>query len=303
VIRPNDYSLTEERREAVRKHAKRALTRADALGSIPVPIADVIEAAKLIVAEEHLEEDGLIAEFRRKAKRAGHTLRRALSKVLGVLDSAARVIYLDRTVHVARRAFLKLHETGHAVLPWQAKIFAITEDCEKTLAPEVADEFEREANTFAAEVIFQLDAFTEEANQHAFNILVPVKLSRRYGASIYMSIRRYVTENHRACAVLVLEPPKYCEGGGFVADFRREVVSPSFREKFGKLDWPSSFGPADELGRLVPIGGRKMSCPREITLVDRNRARHRCMAEAFTQGHQVFILIHAASTLNSRVAV
>ena len=304
MAKPNDYSLPASQRDLVRKHAERALREAGAFGCFPTPISDIVEAAKLVIADEHLEEEGLVARFRRSAKTAGHSLRRALSKVLGVLDTAARIIYLDRTVHIAKKAFLKLHETGHAVLPWQRDIYAITEDCEKTLAPEIADEFEREANTFAADVIFQIGAFTEEANQHAFNILVPVRLSKRYGASIYMSIRRYVTENHRACAVLVLEPPQYCATGGFAADFRREVTSPTFRHQFGLLDWPTSFGPGDEIGRLVPVGGRKMSSPREISLVDRNKVRHRCIAEAFTQGHQVFILIHAVSTLTrTRLAV
>lgn len=297
MVRPDDYTLSASQRALVRQHAERTLRQAGALGRFPTPIADIVEASRLLIAEGQLEEDGLITRFRRKAKSAGHHLRRALSKVLGVLDTAARIVYLDRTVHVAKRAFLKLHETAHAVLPWQCDIYAITEDCEKTLAPEIADEFEREANTFAADVIFQINAFTEEANQYAFNILVPVKLSRRYGASIYMSIRRYVTENHRACAVLVLEPPQYCKDGGFVADFRREIVSQEFRCQFGQLKWPSSFGPDDEIGRIVPLGGRKMSGQRGLTLVDRNGVRHQCVAEAFTQSHQVFVLIHATSTL------
>jgi len=129
-----------------------------------------------------------------------------------------------------------------------------------------------------------------------------VRLSKRYGASIYMSVRRYVTKHHRACAVLVLEPPLACERRGFVSQFRREVVSPEFLRQFGTLSWPESFGPDDEIGAIVPIGGRKMSRPRDITLVDRNGVRHRCMAEAFTQKHQVFILIHAVATL-TRTAV
>jgi hypothetical protein len=33
--------------------------------------------------------------------------------------------------------------------------------------------------------------------------------------------------------------------------------------------------------------------------VDRNGVRHECIAEAFTQKHQVFILIHAVKTLTA----
>jgi Zn-dependent peptidase ImmA (M78 family) len=304
VAKPDDYSLADAQRGLVQQHARRALRAAEALGRFPTPIADVIAAANVIVADEDLLNESLLARFRKRARDAGHSLRRAISKVLGVVDVVARVIYLDRTIHAAKQTFLKLHETGHAVLPWQRDIFAVTEDCEMTLAPDIADQFEREASAFAADVVFQIDAFTEEANQSAFNILVPVRLSKRYGASIYMAVRRYVTENHRACAVLVLEPPRICSSRGFVADLRREVTSPVFRRCFGELDWPASFYPDDEIGALVPTGGRKMSRPRAINLVDRNGTKHHCMAEAFTQGHQVFILIHSVATLTGiRVAV
>lgn len=297
MARPDDYSLADAQRRLVQQHAKRALLNAAALGRFPTPVADVIAAANVVVAEEPILDDGLLARFRKRAKTAGQALRRAMSKVMGVVDVIARVIYLDRTIHAAKQTFLKLHETGHAVLPWQRDIYAVTEDCEMTLAPDIADQFEREASTFASDVVFQIDAFTNEANQCAFGILVPVRLSRRYGASIYMSVRRYVTENHRACAVLVLEPPQACSRHGFVADLRREVASAEFRRCFGSLKWPTCFHPGDEIGALVPMGGRKMSRPREITLIDRNGMRHRCIAEAFTQSHQVFILIHAVATL------
>src|SRR6185369_13111092 len=108
---------------------------------------------------------GFLAKLRQKA---GSALRRALSKVLGVLDVVARIVYLDRSLYLVKQTFLKLHETAHAILPWQRKIYAVTEDCEKTLAPEISEVFEREANVFASDVLFQLDAFTNEANDHEF---------------------------------------------------------------------------------------------------------------------------------------
>src|SRR5436853_7767004 len=103
-------------------------------------------------------------------------------------------------------------------------MFVVAEDCEMTLAPDVAELFDREANAFASEVIFQLDAFSNEANDHNFNILVPVRLASRYKASIYASIRRYVTGNRRPCMVLVLEPPQLCSRRGYVAKFRSDVL-------------------------------------------------------------------------------
>lgn len=192
---------------------------------------------------------------------------------------------------------LKLHETGHAVLPWQRDIYAVIEDCSKSLDSQIADQFDREANVFASEVLFQLDGFGREAADSEFGIRVPLKLCRKYGASIYATVRRYVSKNTRACLVLVVNPPEIAGRHGFTATLRRVVASPLFIKMFGDMDWPAVFTPADEIGAMIPLGGRKMSRPREILLVDPNGVRHQCIAEAFTQTHQVFILIHAVRTM------
>lgn len=284
----------------IRKHARLALESASAFGRFPTPVTDVLEHAKVVVAEEDALDEGFLARMRRKAT---GSLRRALSKVYGVLDVVGRIAYIDRTLHVVKQTFLKLHETAHAVLPHQRKLYALVEDCEKTISPEVSEQFDREANVFAAEVLFQLDTFAEEARSQPFGIAVPLKLSRKYGASIYASVRQYVCKSPSACCVLVIDPPELAHGDGFVAALRRVVTSPAFDCRFGTLKWPHSFTPADQIGAAIPIAGRRMSRPRGCNLVDRNGTRHECVIEAFTQQHQVFVLIHAAPTLTRKVVI
>lgn len=300
MVRPDDCSISKDQRKLIRKHARQALRKADAIGAFPTPVDEVMEAAKVFVADEDLADEGFLRRMRRAAKSAGQTLKRALDKVLGVVHVAARLVYLDKAVHAAKLPFLKLHETAHAVLPWQKDIYAVTEDCDKTLAPEIADEFEKEASAFATEVIFQLDEFTNEAAEHDINILVPVKLKKKYGSSIYSAVRRYVATHHRACLVLVLEPPVVHQDLGFTCVLRRVVASATFQEHFGELDWPEYFSPDDQIGAAVPVGGKRMSAHRRVTLVDRNGNRNECVAEAFTQSYQVFVLIHSMKTLAKR---
>lgn len=151
---------------------------------------------------------------------------------------------------------------------------------------------------FAAEVLFQLDTFAQEAEQKEFSILTPVGMSKKYGASVYASIRQYVSKNLRACTVLVLNPPELVEGDGFRATYRRSVPSPSFLELFGVIEWKDYYTPDDEIGAIIPVS-KRMSGQHLIALHDRNGDRHECIAEAFTQGHQVFILIHAVRTLTA----
>lgn len=286
--------------ELIRTHARAALERADALGRYPTPVQDVMDRARVAVADHDLFDAGLLSRLTRKA---GGVLKRALSKVLGVLDAKARLVYIDKALKVVKQTFLKLHETGHAVLPWQRDIYAVIEDCEKTLDPETSEQFDREANQFASEVLFQLDTFTNEVNAEPLDIKVPLKAGKRYGASAYASIRRYVSKHHRACAVLVLERPEFTAGVGLVSRLRRFVPSPSFMSTLGELSWPAEFTPADQVGALIPLGGRRMSAPRALPLRDANGTLHECIAEAFDSGHYVFILLYVAKALTARSIV
>jgi hypothetical protein len=231
-------------------------------------------------------------------QKAGDTLRRALSKVIGLFDARERLVFIDRSLYAVKQTFVRLHETGHGCMPWQRDLYAVVEDCEQSISPEVADLFDREANVFAAEVLFQLDTFVQEAEEKEFSILTPVRMSKKYGASVYASVRQYVSKNPRACAVLVLNPPELVEGDGFRATYRRNVASPSFLELFGAIEWKDYYTPDDEIGAIIPIG-KRMSGQHVIVLHDRNGDRHECITEAFTQGHQVLVLFHAVRTLTA----
>jgi Zn-dependent peptidase ImmA (M78 family) len=273
----------------------RVLKASDAFGTFPTPIDQLLQKSKITLAEEDAFHEGLIRKFRRKF---GDQLKRALSKVRGILDATARIVYIDYSLPLIKQAFLKLHEIAHSFLPWQRKLYAAVEDCDKTIAPEQADAFDREANVFASEVLFQCETFSNEAADHKFEILTPVKLSKKYGASIYSAIRRYVRTNDRACAVLVINMPELAAGNGFIASLRRIELSESFAVQFGQIRWPELFTPDDQIGAMIPMGKQRMSGRRSIFLVDVNGDTHQCVAEAFTQTYQVFVLICPSSKLN-----
>lgn len=258
-------------------------------------VADVTECP-----DDLLGDAGFLRKLRIKA---GTALRAAREKVLGLFDSRAGQIFVDRTLHFVRQTFIRLHETAHAYLPRQRPMYAVVEDSERTIDPYVADLYDREANTFASEVLFQLDAFSAEAADHSFGIFVPVRLSKKYGASIYASIRQYVSKSYQNCAVLVLDPPEPILGDGFRANLRRAIYSTAFEERFRNHPWPEYFTPDCRIGRLVPVGKRKASGKRHLELVDDDGNTHECIVEAFTQTHQVFILIHVTRALRDRLIV
>lgn len=300
--RPDDCSLTPGQLARVRKEAERALREAGAFGVFPTPIDRIMSVARVEEVKEDVLSLGFIGRLRAKAERTGQAIKRAVSavtKILGLFHASEGLVYIKQTLKLVKKRFVGLHEAGHGFMPWQRPIYTIVEDCEKALDPGTAALFDREANVFASEVLFQLDTFHEMAEDEKFEIWTPVKLAKRFQASNYASIRQYVSKNRRACAVVVLDMPEFVEGDGFRANLRRAVQSERFSEIFGCYAWPDVYTPDDQLGALVPLGSRRSSGKQSVVLTDRNGDQHDCIAESFTTGHQVFILIHSVRALTT----
>ena len=292
--RPDDCSLTSDQMVMVRNEAKRALQEAGALGLLPTPVDDILAVAEV----DEVKEDVLSESFLNKMRvKAGDSLKRALCKVVGVFDAASSLVFIDKLLKPVRRRFVAFHEAGHGFMKWQRAMYSVVEDCDKALSPDAADLFDREANVFASEVLFQNDTFCDMAADEKFEIWTPIRLAKKFDASIYSSIRQYVSKNHRCCVVLVLNPPELMEGAGFRATLRRVIASSVFEKVFDNRSWASVYTPDDQFGRMVPLGGRKSSGKQSVVLTDKNGNRHECIAESFTQTHQVFILIHVVKPL------
>jgi len=292
--KPNDSILDYQTHQKVCTEAKRILESSDSTGIFPTPIDQILLSANVVEIPNTDIDLSFLGTMHEKAKGA---LKSALSKVCGVYDAISRHIFVDRTLLQVRKNFIRLHEAGHAYMPWQSQTYTIIEECSQTLSADIADQFDVEANVFASEVLFQNDTFIQEANDHNFSIDIPVKMSKKYGASIYASIRQYVAKNHRCCAVLVLNRPKFALDHGFTASIRRVVPSKAFQEKFGSYKWPTSYTPDDELGKFIPLQGRKSSGMATLALMDDNGGSQEFIGEAFTNTYQVFILLHLRETL------
>lgn len=295
--RPDDCSLTPSQFARVRAEAERALREAGALGVFPTPVDAIMTVARVEEVKDDVLNPHFIDKLRLSAGKAGGALKRAVGKVMGLFHASAGLVFLDQTMMAVKKRFVRLHESGHGFLPWQRPMYALVEDCENALEPDAAELFDREANVFAAEVLFQLDSFRDIAEGEKFSIWTPVKLARKFDASIYACVRQYVSKNHRACAVVVLNMPTFVEGDGFRATLRRPIQSDNFTKLFGAHDWKTAYTPDDDIGALIPINGRRSSGKRALILVDMNGDRHECIAESFTQTHQVFVLIHVIKTL------
>jgi hypothetical protein len=291
MTRPDDSLLDSHQLANVLRHADQLLRDASAIGRFPTPIDDIMAAAKLTVVDDEVLSDGFLENFIKKAKATVATIKSALSKVLGLFEANDRFVVIDKNAPKPRVPFIKLHEAGHGTMPHQSKLYKIMHDCEKTLEPDIADLFEREANVFASEVLFQGEAFSQEAHAQSFGIKVPMSLARKYGGSNYATFRRYVISNPHACCVVILEPPVYATDGSLTAEVRRVVVSKSFQTIFDAKVLTSTVTDDHPLYSVLPAIGKRMSFGREVVLADRNRDQRICSAEAFNTRHQILILL------------
>lgn len=299
-MKSDDSSLPPQELAAVDKRAVDMLHRAAVWGRFPTPVDDVLEAAKLRVAPANLfDPAGFMAYVKAKGQAAMSRLRSALDKVLGIYDAQEQVIHIDDSVGKSKQTFLKLHETGHHEMPTHRKVFTFFQDCQQTLAPDIADQLEREANNFARIVLFQGQTFRDMAAQHAMSVRTPLKLAGKFGASIYASAREFVRTHHRGCMVYVLEPVEIVSGGVARASVRRVECSAEFTRQFGtpRIQEIRADGP---LGRLLPIM-QKFAGPAQLRLADRNGDIHECVGEAFNTTHNVILLIYTLQALQGPV--
>ena len=298
MTRHDDSTLDPEDLRAVEEQAHRLLDRADAWDRYPVPVDDILSAAWVRLAPTSaFDAAAIVSYLKEKTADAGARIKSAISKVFGLYDAAEAVIHVDDTVVEAKQTFLKLHETGHHDMPVHRKMFRIFQDCKKTLAPDVADHFEREANNFARFLLFKGRTFAEHAADCPFEIKTPMTLARTFGASVYAAAREFARTNPRACVLFVLEPLEHHEDSGFRAPVRRIEPSPAYIARFGRptvdvvtrdhLLWP-----------VVPIH-RKMTKAVPLTITDLNGQRHECLAEAFDTTYNILILLYPFTALTT----
>ena len=96
-----------------------------------------------------------------------------------------------------------LHEIGHYVLPHHEHTLYVCDDIGMSFATRLV--MEREANKFAADLLFLGDRFSVEANSRQINALTVKELATQYRASFEATARRIVERNFRPCMLVVFK--------------------------------------------------------------------------------------------------
>jgi Zn-dependent peptidase ImmA (M78 family) len=303
VSRPDDSLLSPDQLANVQRCADRFLRDGAAHGRFPTPISDLLAAAKLTVVDDEVLDENFLRRFMAKAKASVATIKSALTKVLGLLEAHDRLVVIDKGLPKPKLPFVTLHEAGHGTMPHQTKLYALMHDCERTLHPDIADLFEREANVFASEALFQGETFFEQAHDQPFGAKTAIALAKQFGASNYATFRRYVVTSPRACCLVVVEPAVLDNEGGFRAEVRRVIASRTFDTLYDAAKLAVTITRQHPLAVVVPLGAKRMVYPRGICLTDRSGGRRECIAEAFNTKHQILMLIRDTNPLTATTMI
>ncbi len=203
----------------------------------PTPVDQIVDYSDLIINNKV----SLKSIHQGYLSRTTAALFKAVSKVRGLFDRSIKTIYLDQDLSNTRKNFVKLHEVGHGVIPWQMNTYNVIEDDDDSLSHHTIEEFEREANYFASLTLFQHDRFKDQLLKLNLGIESAMYLSKLFGASIHATLRRYVECSSKRCALIVLEGG--LKAGSDSKCLKRDLfVSKKFLTAFGTLDLPEHFG-------------------------------------------------------------
>lgn len=288
-MRKDDSSLKPEELQNVKKYVRGLLLEADALGEFPTPVDRLVTTAKLAVNENISlgKDESFISKLTGRIGKVARPHIHSMKKVLGLLYVPAGEILLDHDQHPQKKKFIKLHETGHGCLPHHRKMYEFMEDTAQEIHPDVDDTFEREANNFAAETMFQLDKYEIMAADYQVSIETPMTLSKTFGSSVYSSMRRYVQTHFGAVALAVYD--KLQEGSDHFQLRRASMYSGPFIKQFGMVNFPNPCSQNHFIGDLLRTA--KLQKHHVCGMRDLNGDTHEVAMHIFCNSYEKFIML------------
>lgn len=267
-----------------------------AWGKFPTPVDDIVAYTELSLAQG-IDLSKVEPSFFDMSR---EFIGRINRKVLGIFDFRQKIIYLDQSQRISRQNFIKLHETGHGVIPCQRDLLGFIDD-EDTLSADVKALFEQQASYFASGGLFQLERFDEEAAKLPLSIHSARILATKFGGSVQAALRRYVERSPKRCALLVLHKPT--TKTNVRVSVRNFFESASFTAVFGGLIWPPECG--IEYPFVVDITrNRRDHQDGQVTVTTSTNEAITLQYHFFNNTFNIFVLLFpAGEKISSRVKI
>lgn len=207
------------------------------------------------------------------------------------LHMAERVIATQSGMAEQRKRFSMFHEIAHCVLPeHQSKLFV---DTDQTLSMWTRIRLEREANKFAADLIFQGKLFTEQALGLETSLTTALTLAPKFGASYEATLRRYAETHVLPCAVIVYDKvgrneESYVEDDEYRVQYT--VSSVPFRKLYfsGGVSMDSDSCKARDIYSPHEVWSVGRVMENELVIASQGKEKWRFETEVFSNGYKVF---------------
>jgi Zn-dependent peptidase ImmA (M78 family) len=277
-----DSQPNELARRQILAAAERAIREAGVAGIHPTPLQEIEET---IGVKDVIDMSELPDELRkRKPKR--------WKRILGAYLYDEEVIFVDRDQARSRIRFAEAHEIGHKIVPWHRGSFQL--DNNDRIFGDTEELLENEAKLAGAHLIFGGSAFIDRALEFETGIDTPIALSGDYDASMHVTIRHYVEQHPEPIAVLITGRYENIPG----LPIYTSIASASWRERYGDLA-PKCGG-----SHLAVVGGEgspfgdiidearssTQTVAKAVKIRDRNGDQCKCIAEAFFNQYNVFVM-------------
>jgi hypothetical protein len=206
------------------------------------------------------------------------------------LHKGEKVVATQAGMGDKRTRFSIFHEIAHCVLPeHHSRLFV---DTDQTLSWWAKVRLEREANRFAADLLFQGRHFSEHALGSDTSLKTAVSLAPLYGASYEAAFRRYAESHVLPCALIVYDKVSRSEES-YVDDedyrIQYTITSPTFRRLYF-----SGLQTGDETFSASKIYAPNTTwrvgdiAERELVVQGQGKEKWRFETEIFGNGYKIF---------------
>jgi len=206
------------------------------------------------------------------------------------LHMGERVVATQTGMAQQRKRFSIFHEIAHCVLPEHyAKVFV---DTDQTLSWWAKVRLEREANQFAAGLLFQGKLFAEEAFGCAISLNTAIALAPKYGASYEATLRRYAETHVLPCAAIVFDKvarneESYVEDDDYGLQYM--ITSAPFRKLyFSGVRMAEETSKAREIYHPHELWSVGKVLEKELVIECQNKEKLRFETEVFSNGYKIF---------------
>lgn len=223
-------------------------------------------------------------------------------EIRAALHLAKRAVATQSGMNDKRERFCVFHEIAHCVLPeHNLKLFV---DNDQTLSWWTKARLEREANRFAADLLFQGNLFSEQALSLDTSIRTVIELAPQYGASYEAALRRYTEAHVMPCALLVYDKVAKSEDT-FVEDddyrIHYTITSAPFRKLyFAGIQMSEEKCKAAEIYSPNQTWGVGKIAEKELLIESEGKEKWRFETEVFNNGYKIFQFFKRPITTKSK---